>query len=216
MTLSCTCLSGGFDQPLEGRPGPLPGLGIVEQPKIEMKRKENAVELERELLGVEICLEVALVDGDPGRGGHGAHPVALGRRHRIAHRPGPVVVLPRRGDEGTAAGVDPPLFPDQPTLEHRPDPGLAARLAERRRDHVVEKAPAGGAEHLQLEVLLGVEVGEEPALGHLRRLGQPADAQPLEPDLADDRHRVLENAVSGFFALCHEHKIVRPFVFVNP
>ena len=70
-------------------------------------------------------------------------------------------------------------------------------------------------EDLELEVFLGLEVGEEPALRHLGRVGQLTDGQALDADSARDVQCLSKNPFFGLFSLAHALKIVRPFVFVK-
>jgi hypothetical protein len=62
-----------------------------------------------------------------------------------------------------------------------------------------------------LERLLRPEVGEEAALRELQRLGQPADGEPLQPHLAREPERVVEDGLAGIGTLRHDRKIERPF-----
>ena len=131
----------------------------------------------------------------------------------VAHGARPVVVLHGGGDVDAAAVED--LLPAQPRVEQRADPGLAARGGERRPDHRVDEPAAGVLERLQLELLLGAEVGEQPALAHLGALGELADGEALEPDLRGDLQRLVEDRGLGVLALAHVVKLARPFVFVR-
>ena len=57
---------------------------------------------------------------------------------------------------------------------------LAARLAERGQQHRHREALGPGTQHLQLQLYLRPEVGEEAALGQARLAGQNAQAEPVE------------------------------------
>ena len=53
----------------------------------------------------------------------------------------------------------------------------------------------------ELELLLGAEVGEEAALAHAGRLGEPADRQRLETFLGRERRGRLQDGVARPLAL---------------
>jgi hypothetical protein len=67
-------------------------------------------------------------------------------------------------------------------------------------------------EGCELKILLGAEVGEEPTLREAEPPGERTDAQALEPDLAGDGERVVEDQRFGAIALSHAQKIARTFV----
>ena len=70
-------------------------------------------------------------------------------------------------------------------------------------------------QHLDLQLFLGTEVGEQPALRQSQLGRQPADAQPLQAVPAGQPERPFEDALAGLFSLGHPDKIVRPFVSVQ-
>ena len=55
---------------------------------------------------------------------------------------------------------------------------------------------ANGLEDPEQEILFRLEVGEQPALRHLGRLGQVAEAQTLEPDVRGEVDRPVQNPLS--------------------
>jgi hypothetical protein len=61
-------------------------------------------------------------------------------------------------------------------------------------------------EHFHLEGFLGAEMGEEPALGEPEVVGQAADGESGEPDLAGEAGGVGEDGLTGGGALGHARK----------
>ena len=58
-------------------------------------------------------------------------------------------------------------------------------------------------EGLDLQRVLRREVREEPALGEVERVGEPADRHALEPDLAREPDGPLQDRVPRLLALPH-------------
>ena len=84
-------------------------------------------------------------------------------------------------------------LPAQPALEQLADPLLAAGHGQGRPDGGVDEPLARVLQGLQLELLLGLEVGEQPALAHPGLLGQLADGQPGEADARGEGQRLVED-----------------------
>src|SRR5207249_1526234 len=201
---------------LERAVGARARLGILEQTRGLAVRERDAVQVVGELLAVEVRIEVAFLD----RGARGVRqrlePVALALDDEVAGRAGPVVELGRGGHEGTAPGQAGRGLPLHPALEERADAPLAPRGSERRLDDLVDEASRGHLQHLNLKILLRLEVREEPALRQLEVVGEPADRQPLEADFRGQAERVHQDGLAGLLALPHGQKIVRSFDPVKP
>jgi hypothetical protein len=118
----------------------------------------------------------------------------------LAHRSGLVVELERGGDERAAALGGVPL---EPALEQVAHPWNAAGRFEGRADDVVDEPLAAVLEHLDLQRLLGAEVGEEAALAHLGLGGEGADREASEPDPARQSARLVEDGHAGRLTLAH-------------
>src|SRR5271165_2925306 len=82
--------------------------------------------------------------------------------------------------------------------------------------HPVLEAPGRRAQDFQLELLLGAKVGEQPALGHGQCLGEPADAQALEPIAAGHAEGPLENALARLVPFGHGPYLRTFVLFVKP
>ena len=116
--------------------------------------------------------------------GHGA--VADGARVGVELADG--------GDEEAPAGEDALLDVVEEALDVGPQPRHAGRRLARGLDHLLLEDRAGRVDRGQLQLLLGAEVREEPALAHADRVGQARERQPVEPvdgrqpgRLAEDR-----------------------------
>src|SRR5690606_40751356 len=62
-----------------------------------------------------------------------------------------------------------------------------------------------------LQLLLGVDVAEEAALGHSCRVGEAHDRDALQTDLTVLEQGLLEDCFAGGFALGHQTRKARPF-----
>ena len=179
-----------------------------------MVSEKVRIEIIRELGDVQVAAEVTLLDGNPRGGGERAYPVALIGDEPLSQWAGSVVELVGGGDEEAPAGHG--ASPGEPVLEERADAGNAARLLERGGEDGGDEAVRRGAEHLELQVLLRVEVGEESALRKAGLARKTSDAQALETDPARQIHRAIQDGRLRLLAFGHLHKIVRSFCSVKP
>ncbi len=144
---------------------------------------------------------MTLLDPQSGRTLEGARPLPLDRDQELPDGAGPVIELGGGRDEDAPTGQGGGPGPVEPGLEHGADPGFARRMVEGGADGPVAEALDGGAEHLQLQRLLGVEVGEQAALGQADPVGQATDGQVLEADAAGDPEAGVEDGLPGGLAL---------------
>ena len=119
----------------------------------------------------------------------------------VAHRAGAVVELEGRGREEAAAREDLALGVVDHVVAERPDAREATGRAPRRLDHLADEELRCVIHGRELELLLGAEVGEEAALAHAGRLGEPADRQRLETFLGRERRGRLQDRVARPLAL---------------
>src|SRR5829696_6383366 len=194
--------AGGEQEGLDGAGGPGGGVGVAEQPAGVVVGKHDAVQVVGELLGVGAGPELALGDAGPEHLGDRVQPVALVLGQAVPHRAGLGVELGAGRDEQAAAGQGLGV-PGEPPAEQLPHPRLAPGGGQGGADHQVDEAGPGVVEQLELERLLGMEVGEQPALGQLGRGGQRADGQPAQPDPARHPGRLVQHDLPGLRALAH-------------
>src|SRR5829696_2745269 len=194
--------AGGEQEGLDGAGGPGGGVGVAEQPAGVVVGEHNAVQVVGELLGVGAGPELALGDAGPEHLGDRVQPVALVLGQAVPHRAGLGVELGAGRDEQAAAGQGLGV-PGEPPAEQLPHPRLAPGGGQGGADHQVDEAGPGVVEQLELERLLGMEVGEQPALGQLGRGGQRADGQPAQPDPARHPGRLVQHDLPGLRALAH-------------
>ena len=147
---------------------------------------------------------MTFLDADARGPGDGLEQLPLLRNHEGANRTVAVVQLGRGRDEDTAPGERGIRRPAPPALEKGPQARQAARLLERRRHHLFHEPLGGDAQHLELQLLLGGEMGEEAALRESELRGQRRKAQPFQTVAG----REAEGGVEDFAIL----KIVRPVV----
>ena len=127
----------------------------------------------------------------------------MGLDEVVPLRPGAVVELDRGGDDHAAAGQVRVVGPGEPVLEDGANARLAPGRRESRADHLVLEALGRRLEDLELELVLGPEMGEESALRQPQLGRQGADRQPLEAVAARQLHRLVEDPVAGLGALTH-------------
>ena len=88
--------------------------------------------VERELPGVEVAAEVAGFDGHPRPFlGDEIETPLVSLLKEVALRSGTVIELDGGGDQQAPARHPGVVFPGEPVVEHRPDPGGSPRGAER-------------------------------------------------------------------------------------
>src|SRR5215207_819287 len=206
--------AGGEQERLEGAGGPGGGVRVAEQAAGVVEGQHGPVQVVGELLGVGVGAEVALGDAGPEHLSHGVQPVALVLDQPVADRAWLVVELGAGPDEQAAAGQAVGV-PGQPAPEQLAQPGLAAGGGQGGADHQVDEAGAGVVQQLELERLLGLEVGEQPALGELGRGGQRPDGQPAQPDPAGHPGRLVEHDLPGLRSLGHGVIKARTFVYIK-
>ena len=162
--------------------------GSLQQPPGVVVAEHQGLQREGELLGVEIGAEVALRDRGAGdRGDRTPASPAGGCTSASRIAPGWSSYSIGGGDEDATAvqGLGLPVAASGRTARG-PAPPRAGPSASAGSPMSVNQR-AGVLERLQLELLLGPEVGEQPALAHLGPVGELADGEPLEADLRGDR-----------------------------
>src|SRR5829696_3705418 len=206
--------AGGEQQRLEGAGGPGGGVRVGQQAAGVVVGEHRPVQVVGELLRVGAGVEVALGDAGPEHLGDGVQPVALVPGQAVPDRARLGVELGAGRDEQAAAGQGVGV-PGEPAPEQLAYPWLAAGGDQGGPDHQVDEAGAGVVEQLELERLLGLEVGEQPALGDLGRGGQRADGQPAQPDPAGHPGRLVEHRLPGLGPLGHAPIKARTFVYIK-
>jgi hypothetical protein len=174
--------------------------------------EHDSVQVLGELFGIGVGAKLSLLDPVAERPREDVNPLALQRHQCIAHRSRPIVQLARRRHEHAAAGQYFRLLPGQPALEQRPHPGSAPPLPQGRPDDLIGEPGRGMLEDFYLQGFLGAEMGEQPALGEPKVVGQAADGEARQADLAGEAGGVAEDALAGGGALGRAAKIARPFV----
>lgn len=180
-----------------------------------MSRQHHAIQVVRKLLGIDVGTKVSFLDRGNDDPRQNVEPAFLNFDETVANRTGPVVELDRCSHEEAAAREGTFLRPFQPALKKGTNPGLAPRGCESGLHDALDETSGRIFQDLKLQRFLGLEMGEEAALGKIEILREPADAQSLETDLAGEADRVLEDGLAGQLSLAHSLKIVRPFVLVK-
>src|SRR5882672_3027071 len=169
-------------------------------------------DLECELPGIGLGVEVPGVDRQAHRLGDRAAQFALAGHEQVSDRPRAVVVFHRGGEQEAAAG-EIVLQPGEPVGEQRAKTRQPARLRKRRREHFFLEQLLGLLEREDLQVFLGAEVGEEPALRKTEPRSERSDRQTLQADLARQADGLLEDHRPGLLSFAHRTIIIRTFVY---
>src|SRR5215470_9012307 len=125
--------------------------------------------------------------------------------HCVANRPGPIVELDRGSLHGAAMREPAPPRPLDPIVEEGMQAGQPARRLKRRQKNGLGKARCRRLEGGDLQFLSRAKMGEEPALGQMRALGQRADGNRLEATFACLLKRRRKNDGTCLLALAHVH-----------
>src|SRR3954463_9020014 len=193
-------------EPLEGGPGALVRPAVAQQAVHVVIAEGDGEDVERELLHVEVPPEVAGLDGHAGPLGDELEAAPVGLLEEVALRSGAVVEFHGRGDQQAAAGHRRVVLPVEPAPEPGPDARLAPGGGEGRTDHRLLEPLDGCLEHLELELVLGPEVGEQAALREPQLGREGADRQPLQAVAAGQPDGLVEDALAGFGSLPHEEE----------
>src|SRR5882672_9547208 len=192
---------GVFQQARVGAARPLLGARIAQKAMQMVEAEIDPERVERELIDVEIAAEVSLFYADVRGPGQRLQQLLLLGNHEVADRAVAIVDFRGRGDEDAPAGQA--GHPPPPVLEERLQPGQAARLPEGRRHDLVDELAGSDPQHLELQLFLGVEVGEEAALGEAQLARQRGQAQPVEPLPGSEAEGGVEDALASLGALAH-------------
>ncbi len=101
--------------------------------------------------------------------------------HGVPDRPRPAVELRCRRLEEAAAGEDLPLHVGEEGVAEGPQPAQAGRWPEARPQHLLDEDARRLLDRGQLELLLGAEVREEPALADAEVGGEPLQGHRVQP-----------------------------------
>jgi hypothetical protein len=162
----------------------------------------NCAQLKHEQIDVQVFTEFTRLDGHSRRPLE--HPsLFLQDGHQVVSGgAGLVVELGSHRVEDTAAGKAVFLIL-QRSLHDGPKPGLASRLFEGRPGDDIDVALTRFFEHLKLQLLLRLEVREEPTLAHTGGVGERANGELVEPDGAHQVERLIDDGLSGLFTFTH-------------
>jgi hypothetical protein len=181
-------------------------FGVVKETHEEMGAEHDAVDLERDLVGIDIGAEVAFLDRDARGLGQLVDPVFLRADQRVVWRARPIVELCGRPDEETATRAG---SPTEPILEQRTQARLATRLAQGGDHHFLHELTRCFLDDCDLERFLRSEVSEQARLGKPGLLGQPTDREARHARDGRQLEGLLQNRLPGFLALAHNNRIER-------
>src|SRR5436305_2257635 len=193
-------------EPLEGGPGARVRFGVAQHAMQMVIAESDGGDVEGELLHIEVRPILAGLDRHAGRLGDEREAPPVGLLEEVALRSGAVVEFHGRGDQQAAAGHRRIVLPGEPVFEHGPDARLPPGGGERRVDHRLLEPLDGCLEHLELELVLGPEVGEQAALREPQLGREGTDRQPLQAIPAGQPDGLVEDAFAGLGSLPHEEE----------
>ena len=205
MRWTCWAAAGGglravtAEDVVEAGVGAVDRAGVLEEARFVVQREDQAVDLEQHLLFVDVGAQVAFLLGLQMARFMAACQVMHRAGQRVAHRARPVVELHRAADVD-AARIDFDRGALHPVGEHGAQARQAARLLQRRVEHLFLEALVVLADHRDLQFLARAEVGEHARLAHLRDLGQRADGQAFQADLRGQAQRRVDDGGLGLLA----------------
>lgn len=175
---------------------------VAEEPGIVMQAKHQRKELKRNLVGVGVLAQLALVDGVLHAAGEVLAPTQVAGRHRVSQRARSIVILAGSGNE--EAGAPGLLMQAEPVVRDRSQPGETAGLGQGGLQNMFDKAHAGEFQHRKLQVLTAAEVRKHPALGHTELLGELTQRQPLQAYLSGLLERRFQDRFARLLTLVHK------------
>ncbi len=201
----------GGQQGVEGDSRVAFGAGVAEQPRGVVVGQHHTVKIVGELLRVGVVAEVPFSDARAEAIGDDLEPVPLAAHELVAGGTRLVIELGRRRHERTAPGEGFGVFPPEPSLEEGPHSRLATGRPEGRPNDDFDKPLSGKLQQLNLEGLLGSEMGEKAALRKIQFLGQSADREALKAHLARKTGSPFQDGLPGQLSLGHRLIIARSF-----
>src|SRR5256885_16646025 len=152
---------------------------------------------------------MADLDGQLRRAGDGLQKAPLLQDHVRPPRPIPIGELGRGSHEDAPARQGRIRGPAPPVLEERAHPRQAARMLERRPHDLVDEAFGSDPQHLELQLFLRIEMGEETTLGEPELACQGCQAEPVEPFARGQPEGGVEDAVARLGTFRHGNQYDR-------
>ena len=203
-----------FEQLVEGDERALPGVRVDKQSRIELRPDIDGADLEGELFGVGVGVQLTSLYGQAHAAGEGLAQLAHALRHQLPHRTGAIVeFIGGRGHDAAARQLR-AAGPLEPVLDDGAQARQARRLPHRGLEHEFRIELAHALDDGELQSFLGAEVGEQPALGQAAALCQRAYGQAGQTGAAGDGQRLVQNGCSGLLSFAHTHIIARTFEYM--
>ena len=200
-----------FKQRFECVSGVLFGVWIAQQASEVMVGGADRAEIERKLLDVQVLAELPLFDCDSRRAHEHLSLLQLAFDQVIPRGARLVIELGRNRVENAAAWELILPLVDAP-LEQRPNAGLTTGLLQCGSHDDLDEPVAGRFEDLELQLLFGAKVSEQPAFAHPRRASESPNRELIQTHRAHQLEGLVHDGLFGCFAFAHTAKIARPFV----
>ncbi len=165
----------------------------------------NAAQLPNELRDVQIAAQVPPLHGLLNQSRQQSPPLAFHFEDLVPHRARDVVELEESGRHRAPSRQARPPRPAEPVRDQRLQPRQSLFGLHRRSHHARGGEFRGVLEQFDLHFFLGLEMGEQSALGHANLIRQHAQRHARESRLAHQRQSLLQNPFARRCRrLCHE------------
>jgi len=168
---------------------------------VQMHPQKERIEVKGKLLVVYIRPEITSLDGRPGDALHAVEPHLLLLEQHSPHLSWAVAEIAAGGNKDASARKR--RAPPNPVSDQGFDPRDAGLRPEGGSHHVFPKQLGRVVEYFDLELFLGLEMGEQPTLGQMRGLGKGADGHALQAQTTGHIQAGFENNRFGIFASGH-------------
>jgi len=172
-------------------------LAIVQQLVGPMRADGDGVDFVGQSRSVDFAVHVPGFLSFLDHTGQYANPFAHDGRDAIAHGAGPAVEFKGSGGKETASGEDARLDVAGPQLDQLPQARHSSGRSKGGTGHLFDEDLTGRIDGGQLQILLGTEVREEPALAHVKSFGQRPDRKSTQTVDGSDIDGLLENGFAG-------------------
>src|SRR6266404_1659066 len=179
------------------RPCLVEGALVLKYVVVPVCRVPQRMKLERKLRRVDPRVELAKGLRVPSLVLDRVEPGVRKLGYQVANLSRPAVELDCARHEKAAASKDAAAHVVEPGVEHSQKPGQSALALERRLDDFANEYVAGLGDDGKLKFFLRAEVGEQPALAHVKFVGEASDGQAFKAFCRSDMHGGLKNLVPG-------------------
>src|SRR5438309_8571502 len=165
--------------------------------KVAVRAHAEGVDSERDVLRIGARAQLSLLDRRARLALEHAQPLPHHAFDRVVNGAATSIELDRRGRQEAAAGEGRVAEVGDPRIADRVQPSQTRRLDSRRLVNGAAEDLRSLVESGKLEILLGAEAADQPALAYLELAGQAPDRQTLEAHHRRELNGCLERLGAG-------------------